>query len=292
MRYIIGMVAAFACTATAPAHAAPAPVVLEPASPWNIRYDEDSCRLARMFGEGKTETAFFVERYEPSTSLFMVVAGQPLKWASRSEKMDIAFSPAGPTKEITYTLGNLGKLEPAIMSSVHPDQNVNGESAVSTFTDYDTIDEKQFSDVDTLTLHMPGKRNLVLKLGDMSAPMASLRKCTRELVTHWGIDVEKHDRLTRRVSPTTSPGEWIDSADYPAMARFAGKQGLVQFRLNVDAQGRATACHIQKATKPDEFADTVCRAMMENAHFQPALDANGQPIASYFRSAVRFKMPR
>lgn len=292
MRYIIGMVAAVSCAATTPAHAAPAPVVLEPASPWNIRYDEDSCRLSKMFGEGKTETAFFIERYEPSASMFIVVAGKPLKWALRSEKMHAAFSPDGPDADITYTLGNLGKLEPAIMATLEPHQDSNEESAVRTFTDYDTIDEKQFSDVDTLTLHMPGKRNLVLKLGDMSAAMASLRKCTRELVTHWGIDVEKHDHLTRRVSPTSSPGKWIDSADYPAMARFAGKQGLVQFRLNVDAQGRATACHIQKATKPDEFADTVCRAMMENAHFEPALDANGQPIASYFRSAVRFKMPR
>lgn len=54
MRYLIGMVAAASCVATAPAHAAPAPVVLQPASPWTVRYDDDSCRPSRMFVAGES----------------------------------------------------------------------------------------------------------------------------------------------------------------------------------------------------------------------------------------------
>lgn len=67
-----------------------------------------------------------------------------------------------------------------------------------------------------------------------------------------------------------------------------GKRAIVHFRLNVDAAGQPTACHIQQSTRPKAFDDAVCKAIMRNARFDPALDAEGQPVASYWLNSVVF----
>ena len=41
--------------------AASEPVRIAPSSPWVVDYAEDSCRLIRTFGEGKTETKLILE---------------------------------------------------------------------------------------------------------------------------------------------------------------------------------------------------------------------------------------
>lgn len=296
MRYIIGMVAAFSCVATAPAHAARAPMVLEPASPWKVRYDEDSCRASRMFGEGKDETAFYIERYQPSSSMFTVVAGRPLIWADDRDEMTISLAPAGVEQKIKYSHGNLGRLSPAIMTTLtrgsSVGQSIDGLAQSPSPDSNEALDKAQFANVNSMTLHMRGGHDVVLALGDMTDVMTKMRACTSQLLSGWGIDAEKHKHLTRTASPSNSPADWITSADYPAMAVREGKIGLVQFRLNIDERGQPTSCHIQKTTQPDQFDDAVCNALMKNARFTPALDAQRQPIASYYLSSVSFEIGR
>ena len=56
--------------------------------------------------------------------------------------------------------------------------------------------------------------------------------------------------------------------------------------------GKPSACHIQQSASPPEFSKAVCDAMMRRAHFEPALDKDGKPVASYYRSSVIFLMGR
>jgi len=131
---------------------------------------------------------------------------------------------------------------------------------------------------------------IVLELGPMGKPMAALNTCTEELLTHWGLDLTRHQKRSKDVEPVGSPGNWLRSSDYPREMIRGLKQGVVQFRLMVSAEGKPTSCHIQSSTKPDEFEDAVCKALMKRASFSPALDADGKPMASYFRSVARFQM--
>lgn len=133
-----------------------------------------------------------------------------------------------------------------------------------------------------------GGKTVRLETGSLGAPMKKLRECTGELLGHWGIDVAKHATLSRPAVPVKNPARWMSSSQYPAGMLALGKRAVVQFRLGVDAVGEPTACHIQQSTRPKDFDDAVCKAIMRNAKFHPALDAEGRPIASYWLNSVNF----
>jgi len=111
------------------------------------------------------------------------------------------------------------------------------------------------------------------------------------LLTHWNIDADAHRSLSRRAAPIGDPAKWITSSDFPATALRAGERGLVFFRLDIDAVGKPTDCHVQRAAGREEFETAVCRNLTENGKFTPALDAGGKPIASYWRDFVFFDYP-
>lgn len=107
----------------------------------------------------------------------------------------------------------------------------------------------------------------------------------------WGIDRQTLDTIATHPRPIKSLGTWVLPSDYPSGLQRKGAQGLVQFRLTVDVDGKPSACHIQKSTRPAEFDRAVCKAMMRRARFEPATDKDGNPVAYYWRNAVRFEMP-
>lgn len=278
-------------------------LTIEPSSPWNLNYADDSCRLSRMFGTGEQRIALYLERYRPSDTFMLVTAGSPLESRARN-KVKFRFGPieGGDWREYDAEVGNLGEFEPAvIMSTTSLVAPENGREQSSFRTDFDPeadaeedlirrITPETEAAIEWLDLHHGKAKPVRLRLGSMAEPMAGLRQCTDELLTHWGIDVAAHKMLTRPVVPASNPGKWLSSADYPTKLLRKGQQGIVKFRLSVDADGKATQCHIQKSTRPQEFDDAVCSALMRRAEFEPALGQDGKPLASYWHSTVRFQI--
>lgn len=274
---------------------------LEPSSTWHLDYADDSCRLMRKFGRGGQETVLLLERYQPGDSFFMVAAGPPLKSRSRGEPK-FRFGPDGHEYDGPSFNGDLGPYEPAFMASMsllplsyerknQPGRNRSdpGEAAREMFKQ--ELSAEQEANIEWLEVQHGKAPPVRFMLGSMAPPMEAMRKCTDELLTHWGIDIKAHKELTRAVAPSTNPGSWLSFRDYPVDLLRKGEQGIVQFRLSVDGGGRPTQCHIQKSTRPAGFDDAVCRALMERARFEPALGGNGQPIASFWRSRVTFELP-
>lgn len=289
------------------------PVILEPTSQWHMEYADDSCRLLRTFGEGDDRTVFFIERYEPGDPFFMLVATDALRSPSAAlgltrqsvrRRVDpvFRFGPFGYEHDGPSPEGTLGELTAAMVSGMRliapldaDAEDEKGafdpeEDAQDTDIFGQEISATQEAAISWLELRQGSSRPVRLALGSMGAPMAAMRKCTDELLTHWGIDLEAHRGLTRAVAPKSNPGEWVRSSDYPYDLMLEGAQGLVQFRLSVDADGAPTQCHIQQSSRPEGFDKAVCDALMRRAQFEPALGANGEPIASYWRSTVRFVM--
>lgn len=276
------------------------PIRLKANSPWNIDYAADSCRMARGFGEGNKKVLLIAERYQPGDSLLLSFVGKPafsgrnegtakIRFGSAESPLEVTFYPAsvkdtpalvvrGSVRIVPRSEEELAAYQAALkagrtdfkLSKITPEQE-----AAATFIEV------------TGTIRHP----FLLETGSLGPPLAALRKCTDELLNHWGIDVAKHASLTREATPKSSPGTWVTTEDYPAAMEALGKRAIVQFRLNIDTSGTPTACHIQQSTRPKEFDDAVCKAIMRRAKFDPALDADGNPIASYWLSTVYFQIP-
>jgi len=141
--------------------------------------------------------------------------------------------------------------------------------------------------IDGIAVEDAFDEQLFLRTGSLHAPMEAMRTCLDELSLHWGIDAEAHKTLSRPVLP-------LDYArlvrevqeDYPRQMANKGMQGYLRVRLNVSAEGEPTACHMQSPINDEAFERVACANMMRHARFAPALDREGAPIASVYRTAI------
>lgn len=95
----------------------------------------------------------------------------------------------------------------------------------------------------------------------------------------------------REPRPKYPPSTWINEADYPFAALRAGEQGTVVFRLDLNAEGRVTACTVLMSSGSAILDSVICRLLTERALFEPARDAKGKPTNGTFRSRIAWRLP-
>ena len=282
-----------------PAPAAPpAPLILKPTSAWQIDYADERCRLGRQFGEGKQTVLLIMDRFGPSEYFRLTIAGQVVKTFVEKGDADIQFGPSEEEQQLAFLKGNLGK-EPALIFSgsmrIAPPSATellaikNREKTEGGVVE--PISDDRQKAVRHLRVSKPLRKPVMLETGSMRAPLAALDTCIENLLTSWGLDVERHKTLSRTVTPLKSPDKWIMPSDYPNEMLSAGQPALVSFRLSIGPDGVPADCHIQATTRPKEFDNAVCKSVMRRARFFPALDAQGQPLASYYQNNVYFRIP-
>ena len=278
--------------------AAPAPLILKPTSAWQVNYAFERCRLARQFGEGKQTVFLIMDRFAPTDSFRLTISGQPVKTFVEKGDADIQFGPREEEQQLAFLKGNLDKQPALILSGsarIAPPSAAellaikNREKREGVVVE--PISEDRQKAVRHLRVGKPLRKPVMLETGSMRAPLAALDTCIDNLLISWGVDVEKHKTLSRTVTPLKSPDKWIMSSDYPNEMLSAGQPALVSFRLSIEPDGVPTACHIQATTRPKEFDNAVCKSVMRRARFSPALDAQGQPLASYYQNNVYFALP-
>lgn len=279
------------------------PLRLPPSSPWQIDYADDSCRLTRQFGDGEERITIVMDRFQPVDYFSLMIVGEPLDRARPGLRRGatLRFGAHEGEQELPFFKATIGDQPTIIFSQTRIAPYSDDEEDVrvrlmSTDQFYlfepDPISAEREQAADHLYLAAPGIEPILLETGSLGPPFATLDRCADELLTHWGIDVEKHRSLTREVRPVESPGRWLTSMDYPIGMIRRGGQGLVYFRLNVNSDGTVSECHVQQKTRPEGFEEVVCNALTQRARFEPALDAEGNPIASYYVGSARFEMPR
>ncbi|WP_299328915.1 energy transducer TonB [Parasphingopyxis sp.] len=279
------------------------PLRLEGASPWNIHYADDSCQLARVFGEGEDRATLVMRQYAPGDSFSLIVAGRPFRPTRTDTVASVRLGSEIAVQEMRYLRGTVGEDRALIFFTeallrpltdaereewtrlIEDEQGHLFDRPVATDDEIAAID---FIEIDT-RLGPPVR----LVTGSMAPAFEALNACTEELLTHWdwGLDVERHRGISQAARPLGSPGRWVTPSDYPRPAIRSGAQAIVNFRLLVDTDGRVAGCHIQQSIGDEAFDRAVCRALTNRAEFSPALDAEGQPMASYYMSRVVFTIP-
>jgi protein TonB len=59
-------------------------------------------------------------------------------------------------------------------------------------------------------------------------------------------------------------------------------------RLIIDGNGRVAHCHVTNFLTAKALRDAACDAMIENARFDPAKDADGNPATDFAFQQVRY----
>lgn len=282
------------------------PLRLKPSSKWIADYPKDGCRLIRQFGEGDNQSLIVLSRFAPSDSFALTFAGKPFK-QNETVKAKVQFGPDEAEQEGEFWAGKYGELPSMVMTGEMrlglltaeeidaikasiKEKQATQKSKAPVYVKIQPIGVEREKRVKYVKVSRPLRTPVVLELGSMDRPMAALNTCITDLVNGWGLDAEKHKSMLRSVMPITSPGNWMKSSDYPVKMLRAGQPALVEFRLDVDEAGSATGCHIQQTTRPVEFDKAVCGAIMRKAKFDPAIDAQGKPMKSYYQSTVKFRL--
>ena len=279
------------------------PLRLQPSSKWVIDYGDDSCRLARNFGEGNRKVTLIMDQFEPGDRFKMRLVGKPARGRLARSPIEgrLRFGPNEAETEVAAMEGTMNA-DPVVI--------FNGAQGLAPLTEAQAAASKEawergapFAEVIPPSIGSAReaavtwvevtkllRNDLVLETGPMDKPMDALRECSWDMVAHWGLNVEQQKGLTRRPIAKARSRPWFSAGDYPESMLRGGHQGIVHFRLMLDARGTPTSCHIQMSTRPKEFDDVVCQAIMKRARFDPALDAQGKPVASYWVQTVLFRM--
>jgi len=267
---------------------------LAPSGPWNLEYDEDSCALRRMFGSGEDQAYLEFRRFGPQLGLQTTIASEGMR-ARNPSRFRYRLSDEVDWRDttginITMDSGFSGVLFNTSLIEL-PEEVRDQPQIVEYLASIDRkgIELGAAARVDTISLRGAYRRELTLHLEKLDAPIAALNECIDELMTHWDIDIEAHKSLTRPAVPTNfrETGRMLD---YPPKMLRQSMPGIVNVRLAVDETGRITACHIQMPLSDPAFEESSCADIQRALEFDPALDKDGKPIASYWLTTVRFQM--
>lgn len=270
---------------------------LNPSVSWTLDFADQSCAARRVFGEEGREVFLELRQFQPSLLMQMTVASDDI--SRRLRDLETTFVPdtrsddehGGAMQLETNLFGDGFVTQVTLLSSSQLDmlEQAGGNPDIPTF-DEAAMDRRE-AEIQGLLIEDGFRRPVFLATGSMHPIMEVMRECLDGLVEHWGLDSEAHRSLTRPATPRDMQ-IWAQeiSERYPRDQLRAGEQALVNIRLIVSEEGRATECAIQSSMNEIEFDELACELLLENARFEPALDANSAPIRSYWTTTVVYRI--
>lgn len=284
------------------------PLRLQPSTPWDVDYAENSCRLMREFGEGKTKVLLQFQSEAPG-EMHMLAVGNPL--ATSLEKVGARFLPVGgklfegePAQSVTKDLPALlwpwvHLLPDSVIEQNERDGKLQKREADGRPPPIDLLkrareqtERERFAEAATELQIVPRHdRPVILETASMGKALAALDQCTRDSLKDWGIDPALEDQIVRPAW-ARHPNYWFSPADYPPEMARRGEEAEVRVRLLVDATGRVTKCTSISNFKQVEFSQIACAGIVKRARLEPAELADGTHVPSYYTKRIVFRMAR
>lgn len=90
-----------------------------------------------------------------------------------------------------------------------------------------------------------------------------------------------------RAVAAINPSGWIRQSDIGRLPDLRG-DGIFTFSLLVNPEGRVEECTVLKSSGSRQLDGQTCRTLQTRARFEPATDANGNPVSATYSSSVQF----
>lgn len=289
MRRTIIALAMLASVTAAPLRAET--VVLKPAGAWNLDIAENRCRLNRLFGEEGNQHLLTLEQFYPSEGAGLFIAGPGMKPFRSGAPTQLRLFAAQPPLTSSPFTGTVDGFGPAV---IYRSLRFDGETPSEL-----PLEDLQGSGIAQLAPPPPQARSLTvaqgetgvtLETGQLASVLAALNQCSEDLIYAWGLDLEEHRSATRRTVFLNSRQISNRMAErFPADLLRADKQAIVRLRVIVSAEGKVEDCLLLNQTSSPKNAAPACKAM-EKAKFEPALNAQNQPMRSYYATTVTYEV--
>jgi hypothetical protein len=283
--------------------AASQPVRLQPSSPWDLDYAENSCRLMRAFGEGADKTLLLIESDAPG-QMDMVVVGKPLN--AHDDEVPAKFLPlTGPDMKgrpaesvqsgnaaVVWSSPSL--LPKEMVARIEKEDQARRPGTrpppLNLTEEAERRAERQAFATGTTELEIDVWRGhrITLETGSLGEPMRMFDKCSHDSLKDWGVDPELEAKIVRPVWAADA-AKWFTNDDYPSGMWSKGEQSEIRVRLLVDASGKPTRCTTLSHYLTPEADKLVCDTFMRRARFEPAELADGTKVPSYYINRVRFQ---
>jgi len=283
----LAVVAAVFLSLPAPVLAQEAPRIFQPTGPWTADFGDDYCRLLRTFSDGRDTVSISFEKIDTGPTMRLLVLGDAVAVFSSSSEIGIGFLPSGEELRRPYAWSTVADGQQLLifsnMSLATPGQAGDQATGDATQAEQDAAELVGAAAVTAIGFGSGLTGPVRIETGSLRNAVEVLQSCGYDLLSSWGLDGDKHRTLSRRAMPPPEPilaDGTIPFGEYPALA---GNSNMV--RVMVDASGAPTACAIHFATLSEGVNTRLCSQVMANAGFTPALDAEGQPIASYWTAA-------
>lgn len=292
MRYRLSTAIAVLASLTGTSVAGAEPPRLEPVTAWNLRYDEQACRLVRQFGTGDSAVTLTLAKYSPGSGFELLLSGKQMK--SKGASLRYRFVPAdkfeaeeeplfgtSPQGVTTWQLSS-GLLERRQVDAIAKLPEAARDRA------NEVAEKSRLDAVSAFEVKSGMERPFVLVTGPLGKAFGALDTCLDDLVSTWGFDPALQRKLASKPKPRSNPGSWISYQDYPPKQLDKDVSGIVRFRLDVGSDGMPTKCVVQAAYSAPEFESATCTILMRKARFEPAKDASGASVPSYWVSSVKW----
>lgn len=294
-RKLIAAAAVLASTLAPAAQAeGPAAMQLEPSSAWNASFDEGRCRLSRMFGSAGEQHALVFEQSAPGAKFHMAVAGPATASINSGLPLRLGFGPTGPeTEQVIVRERNPDFASILFLKDIDlkpgaaPDAAKGTDVSLSAWSNaIDTAAAAPFRSIS----FTQGDKKLVFATGPLAAPLGVLNECTSHILSTWGLDPEAH-RTAQRAAELRDQMKLARSVQerYPLRSLREGRGGVVGATVLLDQSGAPTECKITDDSGDPSLNELVCEQLMK-AQFDPALDAGGQPMKSYWTTRVTYRI--
>lgn len=265
----------------------PDSITLTPATQWYLEYAENKCRLTRAFGEGEDRHLIFFEQSGPDDDFGLTAAGPAFDKFRAGRETVLQFGLGQEAAGQQLFIGTVDTIGAALIyASASLDESVDAqEGDDQSLVELAHVDTDRAASIDSVSFSQK-KRKVVVRTGNLEAPMKALNACAQDLVAYWGLDLDKHrkaSRLPRWVNRDAVAKRIGDT--YPSKALSKGEQGIIRLRVIVDETGAVADCNLQNATAVEALESPACKEM-RRAKFEPALDGEGEPMRSFFVTRI------